>query len=163
MRHLRTKYGNDGGVEPGVQPISSQHTETSADEHLERTELMLMGISSGVAIAGILIAVYFWLRNPGAAAAMASRLRPIYTLLYNKYYVDELYDTLLVQPIKQLSIKGLWRGADAILIDGAVNGVGTVVNTTSAALRRLQTGSVRTYAAAIFVGVVLMLGYYLVR
>ncbi len=152
-----------GGVEPGGQPISSQHTETSADEHLERTELMLMGISSGVAIAGILIAVYFWLRNPGAAAAMASRLRPIYTLLYNKYYVDELYDTLLVQPIKQLSIKGLWRGADAILIDGAVNGVGTVVNTTSAALRRLQTGSVRTYAAAIFVGVVLMLGYYLVR
>jgi NADH-quinone oxidoreductase subunit L len=152
-----------GGVEPGVQPISSQHTETSADEHLERTELMLMGISSGVAIAGILIAVYFWLRNPGAAAAMASRLRPIYALLYNKYYVDELYDTLLVQPIKQLSIKGLWRGADAILIDGTVNGVGTVVNTTSAALRRLQTGSVRTYAAAIFVGVVLMLGYYLVR
>jgi NADH-quinone oxidoreductase subunit L len=152
-----------GGVEPGVQPISSQHTETSADEHLERTELMLMGISSGVAIAGILIAVYFWLRNPGAAAAMASRLRPIYTLLYNKYYVDELYDTLLVQPIKQLSIKGLWRGADAILIDGAVNGVGTVVHTTSTALRRLQTGSVRTYAAAIFVGVVLMLGYYLVR
>jgi NADH-quinone oxidoreductase subunit L len=68
-----------------------------------------------------------------------------------------------VQPIKQLSIKGLWRGADAILIDGAVNGVGTVVNTTSTALRRLQTGSVRTYAAAIFVGVVLMLGYYLVR
>ena len=124
---------------------------------------MLMGISSGVAIAGILIAVYFWLRNPGAAAAMASRLRPIYTLLYNKYYVDELYDTLLVQPIKQLSIKGLWRGADAILIDGAVNGVGTVVHTTSTALRRLQTGSVRTYAAAIFVGVVLMLGYYLVR
>ena len=152
-----------GGVEPGVQPVSSQHTETSADEHLERTELMLMGISSGVAIAGILIAVYFWLRNPGAAAAMASRLRPIYTLLYNKYYVDELYDTLLVQPIKQLSIKGLWRGADAILIDGAVNGVGTVVHTTSTALRRLQTGSVRTYAAAIFVGVVLMLGYYLVR
>jgi NADH-quinone oxidoreductase subunit L len=153
-----------GGVEPGVQAVSTQHTETSADEHdLERTELMLMGISSGVAIAGILIAVYFWLRNPGAAAAMASRLRPIHTLLYNKYYVDELYDMLLVQPIKQLSIKGLWRGADAILIDGAVNGVGTVVHTTSTALRRLQTGSIRTYAAAIFVGVVLMLGYYLVR
>jgi NADH-quinone oxidoreductase subunit L len=148
---------------PAVQVASVQHTEAPADEHLQRTELMLMGISSGVAIAGILIAVYFWLRNPGAAAAMAARLRPIYVLLYNKYYVDELYDTLLVQPIKQLSIKGLWHGADATLIDGAVNGVGTVVNTTSAALRRLQTGSVRTYAAAVFVGVVLMLGYYLVR
>jgi NADH-quinone oxidoreductase subunit L len=164
--HAASTHESTAGTtaaEPGVQAVSTQHAETSTDEHLERTELMLMGISSGVAIAGILIAVYFWLRNPGAAAAMAERLRPIYRLLYNKYYVDELYDTLFVQPIKQLSIKGLWRGADAILIDGAVNGVGTVVNTTSTALRRLQTGSVRTYAAAIFVGVVLMLGYYLVR
>ena len=151
-------------AEPTVLVTSVQHTEeASADEHLERTELMLMGVSSGVAIAGILIAIYFWLRNPGAAAALAARLRPIYVLLYNKYYVDEIYDTLFVQPIKQLSIKGLWRGVDAMLIDGAVNGVGTVVSTTSAALRRLQTGSVRTYAAALFVGVVLMLGYYLVR
>ena len=164
--HAASTHESTAGTtaaEPGVQAVSTPHAERSTDEHLERTELMLMGISSGVAIAGILIAVYFWLRNPGAAAAMAERLRPIYTLLYNKYYVDELYDTLFVQPIKQLSIKGLWRGADAILIDGAVNGVGTVVNTTSTALRRLQTGSVRTYAAAIFVGVVLMLGYYLVR
>ena len=151
-------------AEPGVQVTSLQQTEEApADEHHERTELMLMGISSGVAIAGILIAIYFWLRNPGAAAAIAARLRPVYVLLYNKYYVDEIYDTLVVQPIKQLSIKGLWRGADATLIDGAVNGVGTVVNMTSGALRRLQTGSVRTYAAAVFVGVVLMLGYFLVK
>ena len=149
-------------VEPGVQAASAEQ-HAPVDEHLERTELMLMGISSGVAIAGILIAVYFWLRNQTAAAAMAQRFGAVYRLLYNKYYVDELYDTLFVQPIKQLSIKGLWRGADAVLIDGAVNGVGTVVNTTSAALRRLQTGSVRTYAAALFVGVVLMLGFYLVR
>jgi NADH-quinone oxidoreductase subunit L len=150
-------------VEPGVQAVSAQQHTEPADEHLERTELMLMGISSGVAVAGILIAVYFWLRNLSAAAAMARRFGPVHRLLYNKYYVDEVYDTLFVQPIKQLSIKGLWRGVDAILIDGAVNGVGAVVNTTSMALRRLQTGSVRTYAAAVLVGVVLMLGYYLVR
>jgi NADH-quinone oxidoreductase subunit L len=150
--------------ESGAQPVSAQHTEAApADEHGERTELVLMGISSGVAIAGILLAVYFWLQNTGAAAAMAARMRPVYVLLANKYYVDEIYDALFVQPIKQLSIKLLWRGADATLIDGAVNGVGTVVSTTSAGLRRLQTGSVRTYAAALFVGVVLMLGYYLVR
>jgi NADH-quinone oxidoreductase subunit L len=150
-------------AESAVQPASSQQHAEPANEHLERTELVLMGISSGVAIAGILIAVYFWLRSPAASAAMAERFGPFYRLLYNKYYVDELYDTLFVQPIKQLSIRGLWRGADAIVIDGAVNGVGTVVNTTSDALRRLQTGSIRTYAAAVFVGVVLMLGYYLAR
>ena len=154
-----------GGAEAGAHPVPPADTERAAAEShdLERTELMLMGISSGVAIAGILIAVYFWLRNPAAAAAMAARFGPIYRLLYHKYYVDEIYDTLFVQPIKQLSIKGLWRGADATLIDGAVNGVGSVVNTSSAVLRRLQTGSVRTYAAAVFVGVVLMLGYYLAK
>ena len=154
-----------GGMEARAVVLPPGEGErVEAEEHdLERTELMLMGISSGVAIAGILIAIYFWLRNPGAAAAVAARLRPVYVLLYNKYYVDEIYDTLVVQPIKQLSIKGLWRGVDATLIDGAVNGVGTIVNTSSAALRRLQTGSVRTYAAALFVGVVLMLGYLLVK
>ena len=55
----------------------------------------------------------------------------------------------------------LWKGVDAGLIDGAVNGVGTIVRGTSAALRRLQTGSVRAYAASLFLGVVLILGWYL--
>jgi NADH-quinone oxidoreductase subunit L len=107
--------------------------------------------------------MYFWLRNRAAADAMALRFKPIHTLLLNKYYVDEIYDALFVQPIKQLSTKGLWRGADAGLIDGAVNGVGIAVRGLSGGLRRVQTGSVRTYAAGIFVGVVLIVGYYLVR
>jgi NADH-quinone oxidoreductase subunit L len=94
---------------------------------------------------------------------MAERLRPIHTLLLNKYYVDEIYNAVIVQPIKRLSTYGLWRGVDAGLIDGAVNGLGITVSGTSTVLRRMQTGSVRTYAAAIFVGVVLIVGYYLVR
>ena len=84
-------------------------------------------------------------------------------MLLNKYYVDELYDAAVVQPIKQLSTAGLWKGVDAGLIDGAVNGVGQSVRAGSGSLRRLQTGSVRTYAAALFLGVVLIVGYYLVR
>jgi NADH-quinone oxidoreductase subunit L len=124
---------------------------------------MLMAVSTGIAVSGIGIAMYFWLRNRAAADAMALRFKPIHTLLLNKYYVDEIYDALFVQPIKQLSTKGLWRGADAGLIDGAVNGVGIAVRGLSGGLRRVQTGSVRTYAAGIFVGVVLIVGYYLVR
>jgi NADH-quinone oxidoreductase subunit L len=85
----------------------------------------------------------------------------VYRLLLNKYYIDEIYNAVFVQPIKQLSTKGLWRGADAGLIDGAVNGVGIAVRRTSTILRRVQTGSVRTYAAGVFVGVVLIVGYYL--
>ena len=68
-----------------------------------------------------------------------------------------------MQPIKVLSQLGLWRGFDVRIIDGAVNGTGTLVSGGAAVLRRLQTGSVRAYAGSLFVGVVLVLGYYLWR
>jgi NADH-quinone oxidoreductase subunit L len=82
-------------------------------------------------------------------------------LLLGKYYVDELYNTVIVQPIKRISQGLLWRGVDAGVIDGTVNGVGLVVRGWSAVLRRLQTGSVRAYAMSFFVGVVTIVGYYL--
>ena len=64
-------------------------------------------------------------------------------------------------PIKMVSTGVLWRGVDAGLIDGTVNAVGLVVRGWSAVLRRLQTGSVRAYAMSLFVGVVVIVGYYL--
>jgi NADH-quinone oxidoreductase subunit L len=81
--------------------------------------------------------------------------------LYRKYYVDELYDTTLVHPIRELSTGGLWKGVDATVIDGLVNGVGLAVRGSSNILRRTQTGSMRTYAASLFLGVVLIVGWYL--
>jgi len=75
--------------------------------------------------------------------------------------VDELYDAAIVQPIKLLSTGALWKGVDAGLIDGTVNGVGALVRVGSNRLRRLQTGSVRTYAASLFLGVALILGWFL--
>jgi NADH-quinone oxidoreductase subunit L len=146
----------------GESPAAPAEAASDTESH-DSTEIMLMAISTGVAIAGIGIAAYFWLRNRRASDAMAERLKPAYTLLLNKYYVDEIYDAVIVQPVKRLSTIGLWRGADAGLIDGAVNGVGIAVRGSSTALRRVQTGSVRTYATGIFVGVVLIVGYYLVR
>ncbi len=94
---------------------------------------------------------------------MARSLAPIYRLLLNKYYVDELYDASLVQPLVVVSREGLWRAVDVGVIDGAVNGVAALVDAGAATLRRLQTGSVRTYASSLFLGVVLVLGYYLWR
>jgi NADH-quinone oxidoreductase subunit L len=127
------------------------------------TELTLMGISTGVAVAGIALAMYFWLRNRAAATRVARSATPVYTLLLNKYYVDEIYNAVIVQPIKGMSTLLLWRGIDAGLIDGLVNGVGGLVRGTSGSLRRLQTGSIRAYAASLFFGVVVILGWYLLR
>ena len=73
---------------------------------------MLMVLSSAVAFAGIVLAVYFWLRNRAAADALAQRMHGLYVLLCNKYYVDEIYDTAVVQPIRLLSTNGLWKGVD---------------------------------------------------
>ncbi|MEO7273610.1 MAG: NADH-quinone oxidoreductase subunit L [Vicinamibacterales bacterium] len=130
----------------------------AADEATERT---LMAVSTGVALAGIGLAFFFWNRSRAIPDAMARQLSGPYRLLLNKYYVDELYDSAIVQPIKLLSGGVLWKGVDAGLIDGTVNGVGSLVRVGSTRLRRLQTGSVRTYAASLFLGVALILGYYL--
>ena len=126
-------------------------------------ELVLMGVSTGLALSGIGLAWYFWLRNRKASASIARSATPIYTLLLNKYYVDEIYDAVVVQPIKKASTLILWKGADAGLIDGAVNGVGGAVRASSGGLRRLQSGSIRAYAGSLFLGVVLILGWYLLR
>jgi NADH-quinone oxidoreductase subunit L len=103
----------------------------------------------------------FFLWKSASADRMAERFAGVYRVLLNKYYVDEAYDAALVQPIKRTSSGVLWRGMDAGLIDGTVNAVGLVVRGWSAVLRRLQTGSVRAYAMSFFMGVVVMVGYYL--
>ena len=127
------------------------------------TEITLMVVSSGLALAGIGLAAYFWWRNRPAAVRVARSAAPLYTLLLNKYYVDEIYNAVIVQPIKGISTVLLWKGVDAGLIDGAVNGVGGFVRGSSSSLRKLQTGSIRAYAASLFLGVVAILGWYLLR
>ena len=151
-------------TEPGAQaePALTEH-EASAEHGDTSTELMLMALSVGLAAAGIGIAMYFWLRPSRAADTMARRFSGVHRLLLNKYYVDEIYDAVIVQPIRIASTGGLWRGVDAGGIDGAVNGVGLVVRGGSSLLRRFQTGSIRAYAASLFLGAVLILGYYLWR
>ena len=141
-------------------PGEAHAAETHADVGTER---LLMGISVGVAFAGIFIAMYFWLRNRSAADRMAQSFGGLYRLLLDKYRIDELYDAMFVQPVKRLSTMVLWRGVDAGLIDGAVNGVGAMISGSSSVLRRIQTGSVRTYAFGLFAGAVAILGYYLLR
>jgi NADH-quinone oxidoreductase subunit L len=147
-------------LHPAFLPPGVPH-EAAAVHGDVSMERLLMGVSVGLAIAGFGIASYFWLRNPAAAAAWATRFSSVHKLLYNKYYVDEIYDTLIVQPIKVISTGGLWKGVDAGGIDLTVNGVGLGIRGSSNLLRRLQTGSMRASAASLFLGAVLVLGYYL--
>jgi NADH-quinone oxidoreductase subunit L len=126
-------------------------------------EMTLMLVSSVIGLVGIGIAAFIWLKRRELAAAAAQSLPRLHRLLLNKYYVDEVYDASIVQPIRIASQEGLWRGFDVQLIDGAVNGAGSIVGGGSYLLRRLQNGSVRAYAGSLVLGVVLILGYYLWR
>jgi NADH-quinone oxidoreductase subunit L len=144
--------------EPAVESPVTMPVESAGGAS---AEMELMGLSVMVGLAGIGVATFFFLKKPEAADAMASRFSPIHRLLLGKYYVDEIYNAVIVQPIKNVSTGLLWRGVDAGLIDGTVNGVGLVVRGWSAVLRRWQTGSVRAYAMSLLVGVVVIMGYYL--
>jgi NADH-quinone oxidoreductase subunit L len=135
----------------------------AAEREKERLELMLMAISSLIALLGIGLATWLWLRRPEQAARIAARFPGLHRVLLNKYYVDELYEVTVVQPVRIVSEDGLWRGMDARFVDGAVNGTGQVVGAMSAVMRLLQSGSVKAYAAGTLVGVVAILAFYLWR
>jgi NADH-quinone oxidoreductase subunit L len=140
----------------GVPTAEGEHDETAL-------ELTLMMVSSAIAVAGIGIAWFLWLRRRDIVHGLSRSFAPVHRLLLNKYYVDEAYDAAIVRPVMLTSREGLWRGFDVKVIDGAVNGTASLVGGGAWVLRRLQTGSVRAYAGGVFVGVVVILGYYLWR
>jgi NADH-quinone oxidoreductase subunit L len=123
-------------------------------------EIVLMAVSSAIALAGIAIAALMYLSRPEIPDALAARFPGVYQFLLHKGYIDELYDAALVQPIKALSDNVLWK-ADAKVIDGAVNGTGQIVVETGSLARHIQTGSVRAYAVSVLLGAVVVVGYYL--
>ena len=104
-----------------------------------------------------------WTRRLRTGAAVDHATAFVMAVQENKYYVDEAYDVAVVQPIWVGSEQALWRGVDVRVIDGAVNGAGAVVAGSAGVLRLIQTGSVRTYAVSMLIGVVVILGYYLWR
>jgi len=142
---------------------SLEGTEAAGVAASHSLEMVLVIVSSFLALAGIGLAAQLYLKHPGVPARLAARFPWLYRFLVNKGYVDEIYDETLVQPIRSLSENVLWKGLDTRVIDGAVNGVGTIVVETGAAVRHLQTGSMRAYALSVLLGAVLMVGYYLWR
>ena len=119
-------------------------------------EYLLMVTSAVVAFLGISVAYFFYIRSPETAEKLKKNF--LYTLLLNKYYVDEIYQALIVSPIVSGS-RWVWERFDLGIIDGAVNGSARLVEKLARWGRQLQTGYVRQYAMAILAGVVVILAY----
>jgi NADH-quinone oxidoreductase subunit L len=125
-------------------------------------ELILMAVSLGIAIVGLLAARWMYVKEPEAADRMVERLGPVHTMVYNKYWIDELYDVLFVNSIVNFS-RFLWKRFDEAIIDGIVNGSATVVRGCSGLMRQVQTGLVKDYALSILVGVLVVIGYLVLK
>jgi NADH-quinone oxidoreductase subunit L len=93
-----------------------------------------------------------YVAKPGMGDSLAGSVKGIYTLVYNKYFVDELYDAAIVKPVVNGSRVVLWKGLDAGFIDGMVNGAGERARNLGGALRLMQSGNIRSYATWVLLG-----------
>jgi len=118
---------------------------------------MLAWLSAGVGIAGIALAYLFYVVKPSIPESIANSFGGLYKLIYNKYFIDEVYDATVVTPLLATSRVVLWKGIDASIIDGAVNGVGKRSRGIGSILRLLQSGNIRSYAAWVVLGSVILL------
>jgi NADH-quinone oxidoreductase subunit L len=121
-----------------------------------------MLISLTVALVGIFVAYRFYVADPAIPRRLAEQARGIYKTLFNKYWVDEAYESLIVQPIYRGSVD-LWNDFDTGVIDGAVNGVGRLIQGGSGLLRQAQVGYVQVYALILTLGAVVVIGYLALR
>ena len=122
-----------------------------------REDIVLMVISTAAGLIGIGVAYLMYVARPGMADSLAAGMKGLYALVYNKYFVDEIYDAAVVNPVVNGSRAVLWKGVDAGVIDGAVNGVGARARNIGSVLRLLQSGNIRSYATWVLFGSVLVI------
>ena len=141
------------------------HLGTPAAEGAEHPsvalEWMLMSASILAAGTGAFLAYLFYVLRPEIPARVSSSAAALYSILTNKYYVDEIYNAALVAPIVVTSRQFLWKFVDATLIDGMINGIGQSVRSSANTLRHIQTGNVRVYAGWILFGTILIVAWFL--
>ena len=125
------------------------------------TEYALAALATGVILIGILFAYLLYIRRPELPGRIASSLGGFSRAVANKYYVDEIYDAVIVRPLVVISDKVLYRGIDATLIDevGANGSARAVRSLASDVLKYLQSGLAQGYLFLMVVGTLAIIGY----
>jgi len=120
---------------------------------LHSLELTLSGVAMAAATLGLLVAWRMYSKDVKRGPETG-----LHKLLYNKYYVDEIYQAAIVGPLIWVSRNILWKAVDEGTIDGAVNGIGYGVREIGDGVRHLQSGNTRSYAVWVLVGAVVVFG-----
>lgn len=135
------------------------HSHVAA-HHSAALEWGLMGLSVVIAVIGISIAFVMYVKDTTLPAKFTATFPALHRAVFNKWYIDELYDFLFVNPCKAFG-NFLWKGFDVVVIDGIVDGTATVVMGISAVLKNLQSGYVHNYALSMALGVVVIIAFYI--
>jgi NADH-quinone oxidoreductase subunit L len=152
--------------EAGAPEIRVLHPDEPPVNPGHASELLsaLAGPPVIVALIGLLLAWWFYIKSPQTPKKLAESLRGPYTLVLHKYYVDELYNAAIIQPLLWISTNVLWHGVDEGVIDGTVNGVARAARESGSEMREIQSGNARSYATWVVIGAVgvtvLMLGLW---
>jgi NADH-quinone oxidoreductase subunit L len=167
----------------GIPWLSSNYGTFVYFGHVHHVEpnIILMLVSLIIASSGIYLAYLMYCKKSISYEAVGAKFKALYTLLYNKYYFDELYMATIVNPVYNLmeklfrfdlavidgAVNGVgkltlwWSWAkerfDTYIVDGAVNGAGWVSLAMGKAFRKIQTGQLQTYALVIFLGAVVLI------
>lgn len=152
-------------IENWLEPVfSPAQYKLLAGEHIGGLmEYLLMFVSVAIAVSGIYSARWIYLRRADIAVSLVKRYPRIYRTLLNKYYVDEIYDAVVVDPTVKISNDILWKAMDVTMIDGSVNGSAKIINGIGQVFRKIQTGVAQSYAVVFIGGILFVITWLLLR
>jgi len=126
-------------------------------------EWMVMAVSIIAGLSGIGLAYFMYLRRTDIPVKLAEQFRGAHRILFNKYYVDELYSFILIRPTIWIAKNVLIGITDAKMIEAIVNGVPAAIGGFSRQLRKVQTGFLHHYATIMATGILIIVAWMLLR
>ena len=155
--HAENRTGEDPSV---AHALSGQAARASMAEYEDKsTEHLLMGLSIGAGVLGFLLAFQLYYRRPELPGRIADGLGGLYRLVASKYYVDEIYNWMLIAPLIDVSRRWLWRGVDQGGIDTVVNDGAIGAREVGEIARHMQSGNLRSYAGWLAAGAAVVVAY----
>jgi NADH-quinone oxidoreductase subunit L len=144
-----------GGAHGGEGTAAAHHANVSV-------EYLLMAVTVILVLVSIYFAYYLYVKNVSKATSLRESLSGLHKAVCNKYWVDEFYWATIVRPVINGAVM-MWKVIDVLLIDGIANGLARLVGDMSETFRRMQTGYLRGYLTVFLIGVVIVIGFLVVR
>ena len=143
----------------GEKGATEQTTEGTEPKESASKELMFTGISVAAAFLGLALAWLLYYRSPDLPHRIVQRIAGLYEVVCHKYYVDEIYASLIVKPLVNGSTSILWQGVDRKVIDDTVNNAADGARHVSDEVRHMQSGNLRSYAGWVAAGSAVLIAY----